>query len=172
MHARSKLIESDDISFYSQSTLKAAQMSLRESSEDSNGERENDALTKALQTKEQRGRARGLSSKLTMKEGFSEHKSIYQKRKMTSTLQVDMEELKRQSRMEVLGDLRPILEAKGIQFPNIGGVMIDEEHRNNFASTVVGGRPQREHWVPASGLVEGHEQPLPSIEPDMIDNLA
>jgi hypothetical protein len=74
--------------------------------------------------------------------------------------------------MEVLGDLRPILEAKGIQFPNIGGVMIDEEHRNSFASTVVGGRPQREHWVPASGLVEGHEQPLPSIEPDMIDNLA
>jgi hypothetical protein len=95
MHARSKLIESDDISFYSQSTLKAAQMSLRESSEDSNGERENDALTKALQTKEQRCRARGLSSKLTMKEGFSEHKSIYQKRKMTSTLQVDVEELKR-----------------------------------------------------------------------------
>jgi hypothetical protein len=32
---------------------------------------------------------------------------MYQKQKMTSTPQVDMEELKR----EVLGDLRPILEA-------------------------------------------------------------
>jgi hypothetical protein len=41
------------------------QRALRESSEDSNGERENDALIKALQTKEQRGRVRGVSSKLT-----------------------------------------------------------------------------------------------------------
>jgi hypothetical protein len=40
-----------------------------------------------------------------------EHKSMYQKQKMTSTPQVDMEELKRQLRREVLGDLRPILEA-------------------------------------------------------------
>jgi hypothetical protein len=36
---------------------------------------------------------------------------MYQKQKMTSTPQVDMEELKRQLRREVLGDLRPILEA-------------------------------------------------------------
>jgi hypothetical protein len=27
------------------------------------------------------------------------------------------------------------------------------------------------HQVPASGLIEGHEQSLPSIEPDTIDNL-
>jgi hypothetical protein len=53
MRARSKLIESDDVSFYSQSTVDVAQMALRESSEDSNGERENDALSNALQTKEQ-----------------------------------------------------------------------------------------------------------------------
>jgi hypothetical protein len=53
MRARSKLTESGDVSFYSQSTSKVAQRTLRESSEDSNGERENDALTKALQTKEQ-----------------------------------------------------------------------------------------------------------------------
>jgi hypothetical protein len=26
-----------------------------------------------------------------------------------------------------------------------------------------------EHQAPVSGLVEGHEQPLPSIEPDTID---
>jgi hypothetical protein len=53
MHARSKLIELDDASFYSQSTVDVTQRALRESSEDSNSERENDALNKALQTKEQ-----------------------------------------------------------------------------------------------------------------------
>jgi hypothetical protein len=39
---------------------------------------------------------------------------MYQKQKMTSAPQVAMEELKRQLRMEVLGDLRAILEASGI----------------------------------------------------------
>jgi hypothetical protein len=47
-----------------------AQRALRESSEDSNGERKNDTLIKALQTKEQCGRVRDVSSKLTWKEGF------------------------------------------------------------------------------------------------------
>jgi hypothetical protein len=70
MCARSKLTESNDVSFYSQSTLELAQRAISESSKDSNGERENDALTKALQTKEQRARDRGVSSKLTWKEGF------------------------------------------------------------------------------------------------------
>jgi hypothetical protein len=115
---------------------------LRDSSEDSNGERENDALTKALQTKEQQGRVRGVSSKLTLMEGFLEHKSIYQKYKMTSTPHVDVEEEIRQLRREVLGDLRSILEAQGIQYPNNGEVMSDEEHRSSFASTTTGGRPQ------------------------------
>jgi hypothetical protein len=53
MRARSKLTESGDVSFYNQSTSEVAQRALRESSEDSNGERKNDALIKALQTKEQ-----------------------------------------------------------------------------------------------------------------------
>jgi hypothetical protein len=119
MHACSKLTESDDVSFYSQSTTDVAQRALRESSEDSNGERENNALSKALQTKEQQGHVRGVSSKMTWKEGFSEHKSMYRKRKTTLTPQVDVDELKRQLRREVLRDLRPILEASGIQFPNI-----------------------------------------------------
>jgi hypothetical protein len=88
-----------------------AQRALQESSEDSNGKRENDALIKALQTKEQRGRVRGVSNKLTWKEGFSEHKSLYRKEKMTLTPQVDVKELKRQLRMELLGNLKPILEA-------------------------------------------------------------
>jgi hypothetical protein len=51
---------------------------------------------------------------------------MYQKQKMTLTSHVDAEELKRQLRMEVLEDLRPILEARGIQFFNIGLVMSDE----------------------------------------------
>jgi hypothetical protein len=85
MHARSKLTESDDVSFYSQSTSEVPQRALRESSEESNGERENDALIKALQTKEQRGRICGVFSKLTWKEGFLEHKSMYRQRKMTLT---------------------------------------------------------------------------------------
>jgi hypothetical protein len=85
VHAHSKLTELGDVSFYNQSTSEVAQWPMRESSEDSNGERQNDALTKALQTKEQRGHVYGVFSKLTWKEGFSEHKSMYQKQKMTST---------------------------------------------------------------------------------------
>jgi hypothetical protein len=46
-------------------TSEVAQRALRESSKDSIGERENDVLTKALQTKEQRGCVRGVFSKLT-----------------------------------------------------------------------------------------------------------
>jgi hypothetical protein len=103
-----------------------AQRALRDSSEGTNGERENDALTKALRTKEQQGRVRGVSSKLTWKEGFLEHKSMYQKQKMTLTPQVDLEELKRQLKREFLEDLKPILEAQGIQFLEIAGVMCDE----------------------------------------------
>jgi hypothetical protein len=60
-----------------------AQRVLRESNKDSNGERENDALTKALQTKEQQARIRGVSSKLTWNEGFLKHKYLYQKQKTT-----------------------------------------------------------------------------------------
>jgi hypothetical protein len=94
--------------------VEVAQRALRESSEDSNNERENDALSKALQTKEQWGCVRCVSSKVTWKEAFLQHKSMYRKQKMTSTPQVDMEELKRQLRIEVLGDLRHILEVLGI----------------------------------------------------------
>jgi hypothetical protein len=53
MRAHSELTESGDVSFYSQSTVDVTQRVLRESSKDSNGERENNALSKALQTKEQ-----------------------------------------------------------------------------------------------------------------------
>jgi hypothetical protein len=69
---------------------------------------------------------------------------MYWKRKTSSTPKVDVVELKRQLRKEVLEDLRPILKAQGIvaqgiQFPDIGGVMSDKECRSNLASTVGGG---------------------------------
>jgi hypothetical protein len=63
---------------------------------------------------------------------------MYQKWKMTSTPQVEVEELKRQLRRKVLADLRPIMEASGIQFSDIGGVMSDEECRSSLASTIAG----------------------------------
>jgi hypothetical protein len=68
-----------------------------------------------------------------------EYKSIYRKQKTTLTPHVDVEEPKRQLRREVLGDLRPILEAQGIQVPDIVWVMSDEERRSNFASTAASG---------------------------------
>jgi hypothetical protein len=89
---------------------------------------------------------------MTWKEGFPEHKSMYQKWKMTSTPHVDVEELKRQLRREVLGDLRPILETSGIQFPNINAVMSDEERRSSLASTTAGGgRPHEDLQAPVFG---------------------
>jgi hypothetical protein len=50
--------------------MDVAQRTLRESREDSNGERENDVLSKTLQTKKQRGHICGVSSKMTWKEDF------------------------------------------------------------------------------------------------------
>jgi hypothetical protein len=64
---------------------------------------------------------------------------MYWKRKMTSTLNVGVEELKRKIRRDALGDLRSILEVQGIQFPDIGGVMSDEERRSNFTSIAAAG---------------------------------
>jgi hypothetical protein len=71
---------------------------------------------------------------------------------------VDVEELKRQLRRELLSDLKPILESQGIQCLDIAGIMSEEEHRSSLASTaatpitteltnhvpVGGGRPQEE----------------------------
>jgi hypothetical protein len=64
MCTRSKLTELGDVSHYSQSTADVTQRALKESNRDSNGERENNALDKVLQTKEQQGRVCGVSSKM------------------------------------------------------------------------------------------------------------
>jgi hypothetical protein len=77
-----------------------AQSGLRESNQGSNeDERENDALSRALGTKEQQGCVRGVSNKLTWKEGFLAHKSSYRKQKMVSLATVDIEKIKRQVRI-------------------------------------------------------------------------
>jgi hypothetical protein len=95
MRAWSKLIEIGEIAYYNQSTEEVAQRGLRESSQGSNeDERENGALSRELRTKEQRGRVRGVSSKLTWKEGFPAYKLSHRKRKMVSSAMVDIEEIK------------------------------------------------------------------------------
>jgi hypothetical protein len=109
MHARSKLTEIGEIIYYNQSTKEVAQRGLRESSQGSNeDERVNDAISRALETKEQGGRVRGVSCKLTWNDGFPAQKSSYQKRKMVSSTTVDIEEMKRQVKIQLLGDLKPI----------------------------------------------------------------
>jgi hypothetical protein len=83
MRAQSKLTEIGEITYYNQSTEEVVQKGLRESSQGSNeDERENDTLSRALGTKEQRCRVCGVSSKLTWNEGFPTHKSSYRKQKM------------------------------------------------------------------------------------------
>jgi hypothetical protein len=140
MCARSKLTESGDVNFYNQSTSKVAQTALMESREDSNGERENVALTKPCKPRSNEVMFVVFPVSWSVRRVFLEHKSMYRKQKMTSTPQVDVEELERQLRREVLADLRPILEAQGIQFSDIGGVMSDKECRNSIASTAGVGR--------------------------------
>jgi hypothetical protein len=78
-----------------------------------------------------------VSSKLTWNEGFPEHKSSYRKRKMVSSAMVDIEEIKRQVRIELLGDLRPIFESQGLPVADIGAVGNEEERRSSLASTAV-----------------------------------
>jgi hypothetical protein len=78
---------------------------LRESSQGSNeDERENDTLSRALKTNEKRDRIHDVSSKLMWKEDFPAHKLSYQKQKMVSSGMIDIEEIKRQVRIQLLGD--------------------------------------------------------------------
>jgi hypothetical protein len=53
------------------------------------------------------------------------------------TTGVDVEELKRQLRREIVGDMKPILESQGIQLPDIARVMSKEERRSSLASTAM-----------------------------------
>jgi hypothetical protein len=176
MRARSKLTETGEITYYNQSTEEVVQRGLRESNQGSNeDERENDALSRALGTKEKRGRVHGVSSKLMWNEGFPTHKSSYRKQKMVPSAMVDIEEIKRQVRIQILGDLRPIFESQGLPMPDIGAIGNEEECRSRLAS--IAAAPNTELADQASTGSVPQENPLgamsgPSLEPDTIDTLA
>jgi hypothetical protein len=56
---------------------------------------------------------------------------------MVPSATVDIEEIKRQVRIQLLGDLRPIFESQRLPMPNIGAVADEEERRSSLASTAV-----------------------------------
>jgi hypothetical protein len=103
---------------------------------------------------------------------------------MTLTPTVDMEELKRQLRRALLGDLKPILESQGIQFPDSAGMISEEERRSSFISTMVApmnielvDQVPRRRWpqgieVAPFGSIGVQEPTQPLLEPDTIHILA
>jgi hypothetical protein len=110
------------------------------------------------------------------KEGFPAHKSSYQKRKMVSSATVDIKELRRQVRIQLLGDLRPIFESQGLPVPDIGVDGNEEEHRSSLASKAAAPNIELADQAPA-GSGRPQENPLvatsrPSLEPDTIDTLS
>jgi hypothetical protein len=59
-------------------------------------------------------------------------------------------------RRELLGDLKPILEFQGIQFPNIIGILSEEKRRSSLASTAAAPITiELANQVPRSGQQEG-----------------
>jgi hypothetical protein len=95
---------------------------------------------------------------------------------MVSSAIVDIEEIKRQVRIQLLGDLRPIFESQGLLVPDIGVVGNEEECRSSLTSTAMAPNTELADQAPA-GSGWPQENPLvatsgPSLEPDMIDTLA
>jgi hypothetical protein len=91
-----------------------------------------------------------------------------------------MKEFKRQLRRELLRDLKTICESQGKQFPDINGMMNEEECRSSFASIAAA---EVAHQVAGSGWPQGleittsgavgiKEPPRSPLEPDTIDTLA
>jgi hypothetical protein len=56
---------------------------------------------------------------------------------MVSSATIDIEEIKRQVRIQLLGDLRLLFESQGLPMPDIGAVENEEERRSSLASTAV-----------------------------------
>jgi hypothetical protein len=116
-----------------------------------------------------------VSSKLTWNEDFPAHKSSYRKRKMVPSTTVDIEEIKRQVRIQLLGDLRPIFESQRLPMLDIGAVGNEEERRSSLASTVVAPNTELADQALVGGVPQ--ENPLgatlgPSLESDTIDTLS
>jgi hypothetical protein len=71
------------------------------------------------------------------------------KAKMVPSAMVDIEEIKRQVRIQLLGDFRPIFESQGLPMPNIGAVGNQEEHRSSLAYIAVAPNIELADLVPA-----------------------
>jgi hypothetical protein len=117
-----------------------------------------------------------VSNKLTWKGGFLAHKSRYQKWKMVSSATVDIEEIKWQVRIQLLGDLRPIFESQGLPVPNIGVIGNEVECWSGLASIVAAPNTELADQAPV-GSGRPQENPLvatfgPSLEPNTIDTPA
>jgi hypothetical protein len=94
---------------------------------------------------------------------------------MVPSAMVDIEEIKRQVRIQLLGDLRPIFESQGLPMPDIGVVGNEEERRSSLASTATAPNTELADQAPVGSVPQ--ENPLgamsgPSLELDMIDTLA
>jgi hypothetical protein len=94
---------------------------------------------------------------------------------MVPSAMVDIEEIKRQVRIQLLGDFGPIFESQGLPMPNIGAVGNQEERRSSLAYIAVAPNIELADLVPAGCVPQ--ENPLgvtsgPSLEPDTIDTLA
>jgi hypothetical protein len=94
---------------------------------------------------------------------------------MVPSATVDIEEIKRQVRIQLLGDLRPIFKSQGLPMPDIGAVGNEEERRSSLASTAVAPNIELADQAPTWSVPQ--ENPLgatsrPSLEPDTIDTLA
>jgi hypothetical protein len=95
---------------------------------------------------------------------------------MVSSATIDIEEIKRQVRIQLLGDLRPIFESQGLPVPDIGAVGNEEERKSSLASTAASPNTELDNQMPI-GSGRPQENPLvatsgPSLELDMIDTLA
>jgi hypothetical protein len=68
---------------------------------------------------------------------------------MVPSAMVDIEEIKRQVRIQLLGDFRPIFESQGLPMPNIGAVGNQEERRSSLAYIAVAPNIELADLVPA-----------------------
>jgi hypothetical protein len=94
---------------------------------------------------------------------------------MVPSATVDIEEIKRQVRIQLLGDLRPSFESQGLPMSDIGVVGNEEERRSSLASTAATPNTKLADQAPAGSVPQ--ENPLgatfgPSLEPNTIDTLA
>jgi hypothetical protein len=71
---------------------------------------------------------------------------------MVSSATVDIEEIKRQVRIQLLGDLRPIFESQGLPVLDIGAVENEEERRSSLASTVAAPNAELANQVPTGSV--------------------